>query len=85
MGKVEKVPFSEILKVKVFGNLGQRPHVSCLSTFSKSFPSGTTRPVSFKYHLQPSSQGRKKVYIFCPGHMIKMTGMPIYIYKLYIL
>ena len=53
-------------------------HVSCLSSFSKGFSSETTGPISFKFHMQPSSKGGEKVYIFCPGHMTKMATMPIY-------
>ena len=46
------------------------------STFSKDFSSETT--ISIKFHMQPLDRGGKKVYIFCPGHMTKMTAMPIY-------
>ena len=28
--------------------------------------------------MQPPGKGRKKVYIFGPGHMTKMATMPIY-------
>ena len=53
-------------------------HVSCLSTFSKGFFSETTGLISFKFHMQPSSKGGKKAYIFCPGHMTMMAAMPMY-------
>ena len=52
--------------------------ISCLSTFSKGIFLETTGSVSFKFHMQPSSKGAKKVLIFCPGHMTKMAAMPIY-------
>ena len=35
-------------------------------------------PISFQFHMQPSSKGGEKVYIFCPGHKTKMAAMPIY-------
>ena len=35
-------------------------------------------PISFKFHMQPSSKWGKKVYIFRPGHMFKMAALPIY-------
>ena len=53
-------------------------HISCLSTFSKGLSSETTRPISFKFHVQPSNKGGKKVYIFCPGHLTKIATMSIY-------
>ena len=49
-----------------------------MSTFSKGFFSETTGPISFKFHMQPSSKGGKKVYIFSPGHMTKMAALRIY-------
>ena len=50
-----------------FGDLGQRSHASCLSTFSKGLSSETTRPILFKFHMQPPSKGGMKVCIFVPG------------------
>ena len=50
----------------------------CLSTFSKDFSSETTGPISIKLHMRPLDRGRKKVYIFLPGHMTKMAATPIY-------
>ena len=35
-------------------------------------------PASFKFHMQPSSKGSEKVYIFQPGHMTEIAAMPIY-------
>ena len=49
-----------------------------MSTFSKGFFSETTEPISLKFHMQPSSKGGKKVYIFGPGHMTKMAALPVY-------
>ena len=55
------------------------PKVTCqLSTVSKDFSSETTKPISFKFHMQPSGKMGKKVYIFGWGHMTKMAVMPIY-------
>ena len=68
----------EILEVKVIWRPCQRSHVSCLSTFSKGFCSETTGSISFKFHMQSSSKGGKKVYIFDLGHMTKLVAMPIY-------
>ena len=53
-----------------------------LSTFSNNFSSDTTRPISDKFHMQLPGKGGKKVYIFGPGHMIKMAALPIYGKKL---
>ena len=51
----------------------------CLSTFSKDFSSKTARLIAIKFHMQSlDREGRKKVYIFRPGHMTKMDTMPIY-------
>ena len=75
---VAVVLFDTIMHSDSFGDFGQRSQVSCLSTFSKGFFSETTVPISFKFHMQPSSKGGKKVYIFHPGHMTKMAAMPIY-------
>ena len=60
-----------------FGDIGQRSHASCLSTFSNGFLSETTRPISFTFHMQPPSKGGRK-HIFGIGHMNKMAAMPIY-------
>ena len=49
------------LEVKVY--LAQMSVVNCLSTFTKNFSSESTRPISFKVHMQPSGKGLKKVYI----------------------
>ena len=32
-----------------------------------------------KFYMQPSSKGRKKFYLFNPGHMTKMAAIPIYV------
>ena len=61
-----------------FDDVGQRSHVSCLSSFSKGFFSETAGPFSFKFHMQPSNKGGKKVYLFRPGHLTKMATMLIY-------
>ena len=48
------------------------------STSSEDFSSKTTGPISIKFHMQPTGNGGKKVYIFGPCHMTKMAVMPIY-------
>ena len=63
---------------QLFGHLGQRPRISCLSTKSKGLSSETSGPISFKFHMQPCSKGGNKVYIFRPGHNAKMAATPIY-------
>ena len=67
----------EFWRSRSFGDLGQRSHVSCLSTFSKGFSSETTGPILFKFHMQPSRKGGKKLYIFYSSHMTKMATIPI--------
>ena len=47
-----------------FGDIGQRSHASCLSTFSNGFLSEITWAISFKFHMQPPSKGGKKISIF---------------------
>ena len=42
------------------------------STFSKDFSSETTRPISLKFHMQPSD------YMFGSSHMAIKAAMPIY-------
>ena len=68
----------KFLRSRSFGDLGQRSHVSCLSTFSTGFSSETTGQISFKFHRQSFNKGVKKVYIFRQGHMTKIAAMPIY-------
>ena len=34
--------------------------------------------VKAKFHVEPPWEGGKKVYFNGPGHMTKMTAMPIY-------
>ena len=70
----DAVVYSDLTTVKFwrsrsFGDLGQRSHVSCLSTFSTGFSSETTGQISFKFHRQSFDKGVKKVYIFRQGHM----------------
>ena len=48
------------------------------STFSKEFSSETTRQISIKFHMQPPGKRGKKAVFFGPGHMTKMTAMPMY-------
>ena len=41
---------------RLFGELGQRSNVGCLSTFSEGFSSETTAPIRIKFHMQPPSK-----------------------------
>ena len=49
-----------------------------LSTFSNIFSSETTAPIEAKFHMEPAWDGGTKVYANGPGHMTRMTAMPIY-------
>ena len=40
--------------------------------------SETSWPVKFKFHMELHWEGETKIYINGPGHMTKMTAMPIY-------
>ena len=51
----------EIWRSRLFGDLGQRSHVCCLSTFLKSFSSEITGPISFKLPLRPSGKRGKEI------------------------
>ena len=46
----------------------------CLNIFS----SETALPIKAKFYVEPPWEGGTKVYINGPGHMTKMTAMPIY-------
>ena len=59
----------EFQRSRSLGDLGQRSHVSCLSTFSEDLLSETTGPISCKFHTQPP--------LFSQGHMTKMATMLI--------
>ena len=48
------------------------------STISNFFSSETAWPIKAKFYVESPWQGGKKVYINGPGHMTKMTAMPIY-------
>ena len=52
--------------------------VCFLSTFSNLLSSETTGPIEAKFHMEPPWDGRKKVCSQDPGHMTKMSAMPIY-------
>ena len=62
----------------LFGDLGQRSIVSCLSIFSKDFSSETARQISIQFLIQPPGKGGKKVCVLDPGHMTKVATLPIY-------
>ena len=49
-----------------------------MSTFSSIFSSETTGPIEAKFHMEPPWDWGTKVCSNSPGHMIKMTAMPIY-------
>ena len=46
-------------------------------TYSLSVFSETIEPISIKFHMQPPGKGGRQVYIVCPGHITKITAMPI--------
>ena len=48
------------------------------STFSKFFSLETVRPIEAKYNEKPPWDGGTKACSNDPGHMTKMTAMPIY-------
>ena len=50
--------------------------------FSNVFSSETAWPIKTKFYVEPPWEGRTKVDINGPGHMIKMVAMPIYGKKL---
>ena len=51
-------------------------------TISNVYSSETAWPIKTKFYVEPPWQAGKKVYINGPGHMTKMTAMPIYIKNL---
>ena len=51
-----------------------RRRQQCLNIFS----SETALPIKAKLYVEPPWEGGTKVYIYGPGHMTKMTTMPIY-------
>ena len=54
----------------------------CVSTFSNIFSSKTIGPIEAKFHLEPPRDGGTNICSNAPGHMTKMTAMPIYVKKL---
>ena len=48
----------------------------CVLTFS-NISSETTGPIEAKFHVEPPCDGGMKVYPNGPGHITKMTEMPI--------
>ena len=51
-----------------------RRRQQCLNIFS----SETAWPIKAKLYVEPPWEGGTKVYINGPGHMTKVTAMPIY-------
>ena len=47
-------------------------------TFSNIFSSETAWPIKAKFYVEPPWEEGTKVCINGPGHMTKMTAMPIY-------
>ena len=68
----------EFWRSRSLGDLDQRSHVSCLSTFSKGFSPETTGSISFNFHMQPPSKEGKNVYIFGLGHITMVAASPVY-------
>ena len=55
-----------------------RPSVVRPSTISNIFSSETAWPIKAKFYVEPLWEGGTKVCINGPGHMTKMSAMPIY-------
>ena len=53
-------------------------YVCMLSTFLNVFSFETTKPIEVKFHTEPPWVGGAKVGSNGPGHMPKLTAMPIY-------
>ena len=49
-----------------------------LPPFSKIFFSKTDWPIKAKFHVEPSWEGGKTLYINGPGHMSEIATIPIY-------
>ena len=52
----------------------RRRRQQCLNIFS----SETALPIKAKFYVEPPWEGGTKVYINGPGHITKMSAMPIY-------
>ena len=59
------------------GVVVRRPSVHRF-TFSNVFSSETAWPIKAKFYVEPPWEGGTKVCINGPGHMTKMSAMPIY-------
>ena len=46
--------------------------------FSKSFSSETAWPTKDEFQVEPPWKWGSKVCINCPGHVTKMTAVPVY-------
>ena len=69
---------SRRLSGELIGYVGLwRPYV-CVSTFSNIFSSETIGPIKVKFHMEPSWDVGTKLCSTGPGHMTKMSAMPIY-------
>ena len=55
-----------------------RPPLSVCRPHSLNISSETTGPIEAKFHMEPPWDGGTKVCSNSPGHMTKMTAMPIY-------
>ena len=69
-------PIGELI---VYQYSGVRRRCCCRRPpFSNVFSSETAWPIKAKFYIEPPWEGGTKVYINGPGHMTKMTAMPIY-------
>ena len=51
---------------------------TCTKPLFSNIFSETTWPIIAKFHMEPFSEGRTKVYINSSGHMTKIAATPIY-------
>ena len=60
----------------------RRRRVVVIGHYLNIFSLETTGPIGFLFHTEPLHDMGTKAYIFSPGHMTKMSTMPIYNKKL---
>ena len=54
-----------------------RGYIRVYDNFFSNIFSETAYRINAKFHVEPPWEGRTKVYIHSPGHMIKMAAMPM--------
>ena len=58
--------------------LNDKNNVSAHELVSNDFSSETIGPIVTKFHMKPPWVGGMKSFSNGPGHMIKMSAMPVY-------